>query len=394
MATTDPKPSTTPAAAGTAGAAAERIRLGKALRPEEKIYTASQWQLMRWRFAKHKLAVASVVILALFYLVAIFCEFIAPHDPVRMLGKYSLIAPRKLHFRSDDGFHLRPFVYGVKTGRDPKTLGLTYEEDQSTRYPIHFFVRGDKYRFWGIWRTDLHLFGLEDESQVLYLLGGDMLGQDTLSRMIYGARISLSVGFVGVMISLAMGIAIGGISGYFGGPLDMVIQRIIELLRALPRIPLWLALAAAFPQEWNNLQVYFATTLILSILGWTGLARVVRGKFLSLREEDFVHAAKFLGAGEARIIFRHMVPSFSSHLIASLTLSVPGMILAETSLSFLGVGLQPPMISWGVLLAQAQQIMVVAKAPWLLLPGAAVVVSVLAFNFAGDGLRDAADPYA
>ena len=360
---------------------------------EEKIYTASQWQLMRWRFAKHKIAVASVVVLALFYLVAIFCEFIAPHDPTHMVGRYTIMPPRKLHFVDKEGFHLRPFVYGIESSRDPKTLGMVYTEDTSVKYSLRFFVHGDEYRFWGLWKTDLHLFGLEDPEQMLYLLGADRLGQDLLSRMIYGARISLSIGFVGVIMSLALGVVVGGVSGYFGGAVDMVLQRFMELLRALPRIPLWLSLAAAFPGEWNNIQFYFATTVILSILGWTGLARVVRGKFLALREEDFVQAAKYLGANEARIIFRHMVPSFSSHLIASLTLSVPGMILAETSLSFLGVGLQPPMISWGVLLSQAQSIMVVAKASWLLLPGLAVVVSVLAFNFAGDGLRDAADPY-
>jgi len=228
----------------------------------------------------------------------------------------------------------------------------------------------------------------------LLLAGGDGMGRDLLSRIIYGFRISLSIGFVGVILSLALGIVLGGISGYFGGTTDMIIQRVIELLQAVPRIPLWMTLAAAMPREWGNVQMYFAITVILSILGWTGLARAVRGKFLALREEEFVLAAKFLGASEMRIILRHMVPSFASYIIAVLTLSVPGMILAETSLSFLGLGLQAPVISWGVLLAGSQNIVTLAHAPWLFLPGVVIIIAVLAFNFAGDGLRDAADPYA
>jgi len=349
---------------------------------------------MRWRLFKHKLAVVSLALLACFYIIAIFCEFIAPNDPHRQEGRYHLSPPQKIHFVDETGFHLRPFVYGTKGKRDPVTLRMVYEEERTVKHPIRFLQRGDGYRMWGVWRTDLHLFGIEDQDARLLLLGADTLGRDMLSRIIYGARLSLSIGFVGVMISLILGIVLGGISGYFGGAIDMIIQRIIELLQAIPGIPLWLTLAAAMPREWSNIQVYFAITVILAIQGWTGLARAVRGKFLALREEEFVLAAKFLGASEMRIVLRHMVPSFTSHLIAVLTLRVPGMILAETSLSFLGLGLQAPVISWGVLLSGAQNIVAVAQAPWLLLPGAAIVVTVLAFNFAGDGLRDAADPYA
>jgi peptide/nickel transport system permease protein len=271
---------------------------------------------------------------------------------------------------------------------------MVYEEDPAIRYPIYFFQRGDKYKLWGIWEADRHLFGIENKDELLVLFGGDLLGRDVFSRVIYGSRISLSIGFVGVMLSLFLGIALGGISGYFGGLTDLAIQRLIELLQALPSIPLWMTLSAALPRDWSALAVYFGITIILSILGWTGLARTVRGRFLSLREEDFILAAKLLGASEMRIIFLHMVPSFASHLIAVLTLRIPGMILAETSLSFLGLGLRDPIISWGVLLTSAQNIQTVALAPWMLLPGAAVVLTVLAFNFVGDGLRDAADPYA
>jgi peptide/nickel transport system permease protein len=363
-------------------------------RTEERIYTASQWQLMRWRFMKHKAAVVSLVLLGCFYTVAIFCEFVAPNDPLSQEARYHLSPPQKIHFVDETGFHLRPFVYGTKGKRDAVTLRMVHEEDRTVKHPIRFLQRGHKYRMWGLWDGDLHLFGIEDQDARLLLFGADTLGRDVLSRIVYGARLSLSIGFVGVMLSLVLGIVLGGISGYFGGVTDMIIQRIIELLQAVPSIPLWLTLAAALPREWSNIQIYFAITVILAIQGWTGLGRAVRGKFLALREEDFVLAAKLQGSSELRIILRHMVPSFASHLIAVLTLRVPGMILAETSLSFLGLGLQAPVISWGVLLSGAQNIVMVAHAPWLFLPGVAIIVTVLCFNFAGDGLRDAADPYA
>jgi peptide/nickel transport system permease protein len=359
----------------------------------ERLFTASQWQLMRWRFLKHRAAVVSLFVLGFFYILALFGEFIAPNDPAKHSGALLLAPPQRIHLFDENGLR-PPFVYGYEGSRDPVTMRKVFTEDKSVEYPIKLLVHRDRYKFWGIWRTDLHLFGPEDPNAAFLLLGADELGRGALSRLIYGARISLSIGLVGVLISLGLGILIGGISGYFGGVTDLIIQRLIELLNAIPGIPLWLTLSASLPREWSALQVYFGITVILSIRGWTGLARTVRGRFLSLREEDFVMAAKICGSGEMRIILRHMVPSFTSHLIAVLTLAIPGMILSETSLSFLGLGLRDPVISWGVLLSQAQNIRTLALAPWLLLPGVAIIVVVLAFNFVGDGLRDAADPYA
>lgn len=358
------------------------------------IDTASQWQLMRWRFLKHKAAVASLVVLSILYIVAVFCEFLAPYATDTYNIKYMLAPPQRIHFIDEiSGFSLRPFVYDYKTGRDPVSLRIIQEVDKDTKHYLKFFVHGDPYKFWGLWRTDIHLFGIDDKEALIVLLGADDQGRDLFSRIIYGTRLSLSIGFVGVIISLVLGIFLGGISGYFGGIVDLAIQRLIELLQAIPRIPLWLTLSAALPRDWGTIEVYFGITIILSILGWTDLARTVRGKFLALREEEFVHAAQYLGASQLRIILRHMVPSFSSHLIAVLTLRIPEMILAETSLSFLGLGLRDPVISWGVLLAAVQNIRIVAMAPWLFLPGVAIIVTVLSFNFVGDGLRDAADPY-
>jgi peptide/nickel transport system permease protein len=364
-------------------------------RKSEGLFTASQWQLMRWRFMKHRVAVISLVVLVLFYLIAAFCEFVAPYSASRYSAKYVLAPPSRPHFVTPEGsFTLRPFVYGFTSARDMETLAIVFEKDETIIYPIRFFVRGDPYKLWGLWEMDLHLFGLETDEGMLFIWGADSLGRDVFSRTVYGARISLSIGLLGVFLSLFLGIILGGISGYYGGVIDVVIQRVIEFLRSLPAIPLWMTLAAALPIGWGPVRLYFGITVILSLIGWTGLARVVRGRFMSLREEDFVMAAKLCGASEMRIILRHMVPSFASHLIASLTLSIPGMILSETALSFLGLGLQPPVVSWGVLLQTAQNLRTVILAPWLLLPGLAVIIAVLAFNFLGDGLRDAADPYA
>jgi len=361
---------------------------------EERIYVASQWLLMWWRFRKHKMAMVSSIAVILLYTVALFCEFFAPYDPHEYDIKYTYAPPQGIHFVDEDSFHLRPFVYGLIPKRDPETLRMKFTIDRSKKYPIHFFVSGTPYKLWGIIETDVHLFGIEDDEGTMFLLGADKLGRDMLSRLIYGTRISLSIGLVGVALSFILGILIGGFSGYYGGVLDTIIQRVIEFIRSIPSIPLWMALSAAMPKDWPATRVYFGITVILSLIGWTWLARVVRGRFLALREEDFVMAARLVGSSEFRIITRHLVPSFLSYIIASLTLSIPNMILSETSLSFLGLGLRPPVVSWGVLLQEAQNLRSVALAPWLLMPGLVVVLAVLAFNFVGDGLRDAADPYA
>jgi peptide/nickel transport system permease protein len=359
------------------------------------VYTASQWQLTWWRFRKHRLALASLVLLILLYIVGIFCEFIAPYDPNFYYEKYVYAPPQRLHFIDNEGnFHWRPFVYGLTPSRDPVSLRMNFAPNPEEVYPVQFFVRGVPYKMWGLWEMDRHLVGIDNPEGAFFLLGADRLGRDMLSRIAYGTRISMSIGLIGILISLLLGVFFGGISGYYGGAVDSVIQRLIEFIRSIPTIPLWMGLSAAVPREWSPLRTYFAITILLSLIGWTGLARVVRGRFLALREEDFVLAATLAGASEMRVIFRHMVPSFLSHIIASLTLSIPAVILAETSLSFLGLGLRPPVISWGVLLQESQNLRSVATAPWLMLPGAAVVLAVLAFNFVGDGMRDAADPYA
>lgn len=359
---------------------------------EERTYVASQWRLMWWKFLRHRMAVVSGVVVIFLYFVAIFGDFLAPHNPHERMG-HPFAPPQWPHFVTEEGFSLRPHVYGLKSKMDMKTFKRTYVPDKSKRYPVYFFVRGYEYKLFGIFKTDIHLFGTP-KGGALYLTGTDQLGRDVFSRVIYGARVSLSIGLVGVVISFILGIIIGGVSGYFGGTIDLVIQRLIEIIRAFPSIPLWMALAAALPPDWSPLLVYFGITVILSLIGWTSLARVVRGRFLSLRNEDFVLAARLSGASEARIISKHLLPSFLSHIIASMTLSIPGMILAETSLSFLGIGLRPPVISWGVLLQDAQNIHAVALASWLMFPALFVVLAVLAFNFVGDGLRDAADPYS
>lgn len=362
-----------------------------------KALVASQWTLMWWRFRRHRLAVICAVIVILFYLVAAFAEAIATADPNKISNLYRYAPPQSIAFSDKDGnFSIRPYALGYKSTRNPETLRVTYVADPTKRFPIQFFTPGEKYVLWGLWETDIHLVGLGKgvpANSPFFLLGTDRLGRDMLSRIAHGARISLSIGLVGVALSLVFGIILGGISGYYGGWIDAIIQRVIEFIRSLPTIPVWMALAAAMPPKWPPDYVYFGITIILSLLGWTGLARVVRGRFLALREEDFVLAARLSNCSEARIIFRHMVPSFASHIIASITLAVPGMILSETSLSFLGLGLRPPVISWGVLLQEAQNIQTVALFPWLLIPGVAVILVVLALSFVGDGLRDAADPY-
>ncbi len=357
------------------------------------VLTASQWKLMWWKFRKHKLAVWAGFLLLVLYFVAAFCEFLAPYPLDYRDVDYAYAPPQPIRLVSEDGIHLRPFVYAIEGERHPETRRKIYTENTDERLTVRFFVRGESYRFWGLFETDWHLFGVEDGGTV-HLLGTDSLGRDLLSRILYGSRISLTIGLVGVTMSFVLGLAIGAISGFYGGWIDNLIQRFIEIIQSFPSIPLWMALAAALPDTWSPLQIYFGITVVLSLIGWTGLARQVRGKILSLREEDFTTAAVLGGTGQWRIMWRHLLPSFMSHIIVSLTLAVPTMILAETALSFLGLGLQPPVTSWGVLLTEAQNVQAVAAQPWLLTPVFFVIIAVLAFNFLGDGLRDAADPYS
>ena len=388
------KPTPTPGA-GSTGAGDSRFDRARdsSEAAEDRLYLASQWRLMWIKFRRHKLALTGITVAGIFYVLGAFCEVIAPYDPRHRHSGHTYVPPQPIHFYdSETGFSLRPFVYKLERQIDPRSLRRTYTEDRSQKYYVTLFHRGQPYTWWGLFDTDLHLFGVE-EGGTIFLLGTDRLGRDMLSRIVYGARISLSIGLIGVTIGLVLGLILGGVSGYYGGTTDTVVQRVIELLRSFPTIPLWLALAAALPLEWGPVQRYFAITLILSVIGWTGLARVVRGKLLAARGEDFVTAALVAGTKESTTIRRHLLPSFMSHIIVSITLSIPGMILAETALSFLGLGLLPPEISWGVLLKETQNVSSVALNPWLLLPGVPVVLTVLALNFVGDGLRDAADPY-
>jgi peptide/nickel transport system permease protein len=360
---------------------------------ENRVAVATQRQLVWWRFRKHRLAVVSAIIVLLFYVAAIFADTIAYTDPFDTQASRSYVPPQPIHWFDAQG-HFRPTVYALKGKRDLRTFKLTYAPDASEPRPLVLFARGYEYNLLGLFPTDRHLLGVADgrPQDALFLLGTDQLGRDVFSRLIIASRTSLSIGLVGVALSLVLGILLGGMSGLYGGWIDVVIQRVIEILRSIPTIPLWMGLAAAVPAAWSPQQVYFAITLIISLIGWTELARVVRGRFLALREEDFIMAAELAGASQMRIIFKHMVPSFLSHIIAAVSLALPAMIISETTLSFLGLGLRPPAISWGVLLQDAQNLETLGLAPWLLVVALPVIVVILAFNFLGDGLRDAADP--
>lgn len=361
-----------------------------------RLAVASQWQLVWWAFRRHRLAMAGLVITVMFYVIAAVPGFFAINDPSQQNARAAYHPPQTIRWidtTPDGGWSFRPFIRPYQLKRDPQTLAAIYAEDPARTSALQFFGRGFEYSVLGLFTTNIHLLASENRTQPFFPFGADRLGRCVYSRIMQGAQISLSVGLVGVFLSLTIGVLLGGISGYYGGRIDFVVQRAIEFVLSLPAIPIWLAMSAALPQDWPATLNYFMITLILSLTGWAQLARVVRGRFLSLRTEEFVTAARLDGASEGRVIFRHMLPSFASHIIASITLAIPAMILAETSLSFLGLGLQPPTISWGVLLREAQNIRSIATAPWLFLPGAAVVLAVIALNVVGDGLRDAADPY-
>ena len=363
---------------------------------EEEFSIASQWQLMWWRFRKHKPAIVSALILGIFYLLFPLAEFLGTGDPAQISEPYHYLRPQVIRFF--DGGSFSPHVNGLRPYRDPMTFQKKYEVIPDQKIGVTFFAKGFDYNFLGFIKADRHLIGFSDPETLekrpsIFLLGSDSVGRDSWSRLMLANRISLSIGLIGVAITLVLGITMGGISGYYGGWVDTIIQRIIEVKSAIPTLPLWMGLSAAVPQDWTVLQVYFGITVVLSIFGWTGMARTVRGKFLALREEDYVMAARLSGSGEGRIMFRHMLPGFYSHIIATISLSIPSMIIGETSLSFLGLGLRPPAVSYGIMLIQAQNPVTVALYPWLMFVAIPVIIVILAFNFLGDGLRDAADPY-
>lgn len=361
-----------------------------------RLAVASQWQLVWWAFKRHRLAMVGLAVTVALYIVAVIPDFFAVNDPSQQNARAAFYPPQALHLidtAEDGSWKVKPYIHPYMLKRDPTTLAAIYEEDSKRKVYLNMFGEGYEYSVLGLFKMRTHLFASESARQPLFFFGADRLGRCVYSRIMVGTQISLSVGLVGVFLALSIGIVLGGISGYYGGHIDFAIQRVIELVLSLPTIPIWLAASAAVPQNWPATLNYFMITLILSLTGWAQLARVVRGRFLSLRTEEFVTAARLDGVSEGRIIFRHMLPSFASHIIASISLAIPTMILAETSLSFLGLGLQPPTISWGVLLREAQNIRSIATAPWLFIPGAAVVIAVIAMNFLGDGLRDASDPY-
>ena len=363
---------------------------------EEEFSVASQWQLVWWRFRKHKPAIISGVILAIFYLLFPLAEFMGTGDPSEISEPYHYLRPQAVRFF--DGGSFSPHVNGLRPYRDLKTFQKKYEPIPEEKIGVGFFTKGFKYSLFGFIEADRHLLGFTDpavyeDRPSIFILGSDSVGRDSWSRLMLANRISLSIGLLGVAIALTGGIIMGGVSGYYGGWVDTLIQRIIEIKGAIPTLPLWMGLSAAVPQDWSVLQVYFGITVVLSIFGWTGMARTVRGKFLALREEDYVMAARLAGASESRIMFRHMLPGFYSHIIATISLSIPSMIIGETSLSFLGLGLRPPAVSYGIMLIQAQNPVTVALYPWLMFVAIPVIIVILAFNFLGDGLRDAADPY-
>lgn len=357
----------------------------------ERYYQASQWRIVWWKFKRHKLAVVAGVVLLIFYLTVPFAEIIAPYGANTRHNDYLYAPPQAVHF-FDQGRFVGPFVRGYVAELDMETLSWKYSPDPASVLPIRFFCLSEPYKFWGLFPGRFHLF-CPTPGEPLFLLGTDRLGRDLFSGLVYGARLSLTIGIIGVAISIVLGMFFGGIAGYFGGFIDSSVNRMIEILRCIPELPLWMALSAALPVTWSPIWIYFGITIILGMLDWPGLARAVRSKLLSLREEDYARAAVMMGAKPRRIISKHLLPGFTSHLVASATLAIPNMILGETALSFLNLGLRRPAVSWGVLLNEAQNITIVTVYPWLMAPVIPVIIVVLAFNFLGDGLRDAADPY-
>jgi peptide/nickel transport system permease protein len=368
------------------------VHEGERLTPEqERYYMAPQWKMIWWKFRRHRVAVVAGFALLFSYASILVTEFLAPYALATRNTEYIYAPPQRVRL-FHEGELIGPFVYPLRYQLNMETLRREYTADRTKPQPLRFFCRGDRYLFWGFLPGSLHLI-CHPAGGTFFLLGTDRLGRDMASRLLYGGRVSLTVGLIGITVSFVLGISIGGVAGYFGGWIDSVVQRVIEILKSLPELPLWMALSAALPVHWSPIVIYFGITIILGLLDWPGLARAVRSKLLALREEDFCTAARLMGASPGRIIGRHLLPNFMSHLIASATLSIPTMILGETALSFLGLGLRPPVTSWGVMLTEAQNIEAVALYPWLLLPMLPVIVTVLGFNFLGDGLRDAADPY-
>ena len=358
---------------------------------DETYFLASQWTLMARKLRKHKLARFSMILLCILYLTALFGNFLAPSDLLAYNAKTKNCPPTKMHFFHEGKF-LGPFVYGLDSARNMETFEVEFVENTEEIYKVKLFTNGSEYKLFGLLPTDIHFFGVE-QGGYIFLFGSDSMGRDLFSRIILGSQVSLTIPFAGTFLSFVLGILIGSLSGYFGGWFDLAIQRIIEVLSSFPAIPLWMALSAAIPSDVPVVRMYLYITIIISLLGWTGLARIVRGKFISLRQEDFVTAAKLAGVSDFKIILKHLVPGFMSYLIVNLTLGIPSMIIGETSMSFLGLGIRAPATSWGVLLQEAQEIASISSYPWRLIPLVAVVITVLAFNFLGDGLRDAADPY-
>ena len=358
-----------------------------------KYYTASQWQLIWWRFRKHRLSIVGITILSIFLIFALFPEFFAPYGPTQRNGENVFCPPSKIVFKNADGkFSPVPHVYGFKRERNKETLKMEYVVDETNVQPLKFFIKGEKYKLFGFLPGSIHLYGID--KGYVHLWGTDNMARDVFSRTIFATRSSLSIGVLGLFIAFVIGLVIGGVSGYFGGWVDNFIQRLTEFIRSIPTYPLWMGVAAAMPKEWSPKTVYFMMTIILGFIGWTTLARRIRSQIIAIREADFIVAAKLCGASDMRIIFKHMIPTFISYIIVDLTISFPNMILSETSLSFLGLGLRPPVTSWGVLLKAAQNIDTIMSSPWMLIPSIFVILAVLSFSFVGDGLRDAADPYS